>query len=215
MPRKVIDPSTNEEIEIPTEEELEKEREEREEEMVLIKEENEAKLSELQDELEKEKDKEKNFKNLKTKTKDEVETKEEENVNLRDELTAEFDKKLGDVQSKLVNSVKDKAIREVAGDDVDLVELIEGNYDKINSSEETDQDILNRVDEAVKLSDLEVDNAIDFSDTGVAAGGENVNPSASVGDISPELKEFGNKKMGLSDEVLEKYGPETNKSNDQ
>ena len=167
----------------------------------------EKKEKKLNDKLTKFKDKDFNFKALR-------EAKEDDKKKLLGQLSDKerklFEeqeknaKSIDDLKGSLVQENMDTAMDALCKDDEELKKKVQANFELLNIEVKTKKEMVEKVQKAYNMS---VDPAVRNPVQGVAG-------STNVGNIgqtekptlTPEQKEIGKEKFGLSDEDYEKYG---------
>lgn len=164
-----------------------------------------SKIKDLEEQLQKAKDKEQNFEKLRTKT----ESKETEGEDLKKQIAdlgAKVEEAKGAGLQAVLESVKDKAIRSLAGSDTELLKKIQGNYEILNVPVKDEDSVNDRVRRAYLLS-VEAPAPVDRA-TGAfappAGSGKRVGEKSESA-FSDELKGLASK-FGVSDDDVKKFG---------
>lgn len=163
-------------------------------------------LAKKEEELNKLRDKDNNFANLRKK----AEGKEEEQD--------QFAKKIAELEGKIeeakgagtkvfLDSVKEKAVLQLSGNDPELAKKIAAEYSILNLPEANEEQVVDRVRRAYKLA---ADGAVapDVFRGGFTppmGGGRSVGSNKSEGTPSPELEEFS-RRFGISGEDYKTFG---------
>lgn len=161
-------------------------------------------LADKEEELEAAKKKDANFAALRTKT----QTQEEQAAAAKAEVEA-LKKEIAEAKDSgknyAINSTRDKAIKQMAGGDVELEKKLRANYEVINRPTDNEDQVLARVRDAYLLSVDPVPNSGGGSNYAPSVTSKRVGGSAAQ-EVSSELKQFGASKFGLSDEDFKNFG---------
>lgn len=165
------------------------------------------KLKKTEEELEKLRDKDHNFENLRKKT-DTKEKEEDELTKKIAELEGKIEEARGSGTKVFLDSVKDKAIKLLAGTDAELEKKIRSEYEILNLPGENEDQINDRVRRAYLLAaegnvnhDTLRGSMVPPQGSGRAVG------STKEGDLpSEEVRTMGARNFGLTDEDFKKFG---------
>lgn len=161
-------------------------------------------LADKEEELEAAKKKEQNFANLRTKTA----TEEEKAAAAKAEVEA-LKKEIAEAKDSgknyAINSARDKAIKQMAGGDVELEKKLRSNYDVIQRPTDNEDQVLARVRDAYLLSVEPAGSNNGGGSFAPTSTGKRVGGNASK-EIGSDLKEFGASKFGLTEEDFKNYG---------
>jgi hypothetical protein len=169
-----------------------------------VKAEYEKTLADKEAELAKAKDKEANFNNLRTKTQTQEE-KEAENKAKIEALEKEIAASKDSGKNFVLDTMKERAIKQMSGGDVELEKKLRTNYEVIQRPTESEDQVLARVRDAYLLSVEPVSSTDGGGNFAPTSTSRRVGNDTTGDAFSPELKGFAAEKFGLSEDDIKNF----------